>query len=108
MARPQWKSTLSGMARRSLTLFGPASFADVDGYVGTWVINTGKSHFDPGPPIKSETLIVTHAGNGLLHILDAETFGDGTSCRVASRNFVTQCLLKDVTDLRPVAAGRLP
>jgi hypothetical protein len=79
MARPQWKSTLSGMARRSLTLFGPASFADVDGYVGTWVLNTGKSHFDPGPPIKSETLIVTDAGNGLLHVLDAETFGDGTS-----------------------------
>jgi hypothetical protein len=103
MARPQWKSTLSGMARRSLTLFGPASFADVDGYVGTWVINTGKSHFDPGPLKKSETLIVTDA-----HVLDAETFGDGTSCRVASRNFVTQCLLKDVTDLRPVAAGRLP
>jgi hypothetical protein len=79
MARPQRKSILSGMTRLSLTLFGPASSADIDGYVGTWILDTGKSHFDPGPPIKSETFIVTHAGNGLLHFLDAETFGDGTS-----------------------------
>jgi len=79
MPRSQRKPTLSGMARLSLTLFGPASSADVDDYVGTWVLDTGKSQFDPGPPIKSETLIVTHAGNGVLHFLDAETFGDGTS-----------------------------
>jgi hypothetical protein len=79
MARRQRRLTLSGIARLSKTLFGPASFADVDGYAGIWVLNTGKSNFDAGPPIKSETLIVTHAGNGLLHVLDAETFGDGTS-----------------------------
>jgi hypothetical protein len=79
MARPQWKLAVSGMARLSRTLFSPASFVDVDGYVGTWVLNTRKSHFDPGPPIKSETLIVTDAGNGALSVLDAETFGDGRS-----------------------------
>jgi hypothetical protein len=79
MAQPQLKSILSGLARLSQTLFGPASSAYIDGYIGTWVLDTGKSRFDLGPPIKSETLIVTHAGNGLLHILDAETFGDGTS-----------------------------
>jgi hypothetical protein len=79
MARPQRKSILSGMATLSLSLFGPAYSADVDGYVGTWVLDTGKSHFDPGPPIISETMIVTYAGNGGLRVLDAENFGDGTS-----------------------------
>lgn len=79
MARPKWKLAVSGMARLSRTLFNPASLAAVDGYVGTWVLNTGKSHFDRGPPIKSETLIVTATGNGLLNVLDAETFGDGRS-----------------------------
>jgi len=86
MARPQWKSTLFGMARRFTDSVWPRIFRDVDGYVGTWVLNAGKSHFDPVPPIKSETLIVTIAGNGLMQVLDAKTFGDGTSDHLDGRH----------------------
>jgi len=36
-------------------------------FLGTWVLNVAKSTFDPSPPLKSNTLTITDAGNGAVH-----------------------------------------
>jgi len=81
MTRISSNSTLFGIIVASLCLLPPAALADgkdVNSYVGTWILNVAKSRFRPGPPMQSETLIITETG-GLWHVTDDEHFADGTS-----------------------------
>jgi hypothetical protein len=79
MARKQSLTTFLGFAILSVIIGGSASAADAQLFVGTWVLNVAKSDFHPGPPMKSETLVVRAAEKGGLQVTDDETFGDGTS-----------------------------
>lgn len=62
-----------------LVTFSVSSLAATIPYVGTWILSVEKSRFRPGPPMKSETLIVRDAGDGLWHVTDDEVFGDGST-----------------------------
>jgi hypothetical protein len=44
--------------------FGAAWGAD-DPFAGTWELNLAKSKFDPGPPVRSRTVTVEPAGDGV-------------------------------------------
>lgn len=44
-------------------------------FVGTWKLNVAKSKFDPGPPMKSETVTIGQEGNVSVEGLE----GDGTT-----------------------------
>ena len=81
MTRISSNSTLFGIIVASICLLPPAALADgkdVNAYVGTWILNVAKSRFRPGPPMQSETLIITET-SGLWHVTDDEHFADGTS-----------------------------
>ena len=46
--------------------WGAASvWAQTDPAVGTWKLNPAKSKYDPGPVPKSNTIVITKAGNGI-------------------------------------------
>jgi hypothetical protein len=44
-----------------------------DPVVGTWKMNAAKSKFDPGPPLKSLTIIFAPAGEGIKAAADVVT-----------------------------------
>jgi hypothetical protein len=55
------------VAKLVLTTFvfcGVAWGAD-DPFFGTWTLNVAKSKFDPGPPVRSRTVTVEPAGDGV-------------------------------------------
>lgn len=46
-------------------LLGSAALQAADPILGTWQLNVAKSHYDPGPPPKSQTRIYTQDKNGI-------------------------------------------
>jgi hypothetical protein len=46
-------------------LFCGAAWGADDPFVGTWKLNLAKSKFDPGPPVRSRTVTVEPAGDGV-------------------------------------------
>ena len=55
----------------------PASvLAQSDPAVGSWVLNTAKSRYSPGPPMKSQTITITATGNR-IRVVAKGVGGDG-------------------------------
>jgi len=48
-----------------LVLGAAAVSAQTDPAIGTWKLNPAKSKYDPGPVPKSNTVVITAAGNGI-------------------------------------------
>jgi len=46
-------------------VFCGAAWGVDDSFVGTWTLNVAKSKFDPGPPVRSRTVTVEPAGDGV-------------------------------------------
>jgi hypothetical protein len=46
-------------------LFCGAAWGADNPFVGTWKLNLAKSKFDPGPPVRSRTVTVEPAGDGV-------------------------------------------
>jgi hypothetical protein len=65
----------------SLTLVVGVSFAadpSPSPFIGTWVMNVGKSKFEGTPPVKSYTITITDAGGGKVHDKAEWVDSDGT------------------------------
>jgi hypothetical protein len=60
-------SMLTGMALVALPQLGFAQSSPQsdNAFVGTWKLNLAKSKFDPGPPVRSRTVTVEPAGDGV-------------------------------------------
>jgi hypothetical protein len=81
--------TLAAMAAAVLTLVGAESLADPPSrFLGTWVLDLGKSTFDPPQPafIKSQTLTVTAASGGATHTVIDTVGVDGSKYHVEFTN----------------------
>jgi hypothetical protein len=52
-----------------------------DPHVGTWKANLAKSKFDPGPPLKSDTVTITAQDNGIKLVEDF-VLADGKAYRI--------------------------
>ncbi|MGO8973850.1 MAG: hypothetical protein ACLQJ0_03480 [Steroidobacteraceae bacterium] len=64
----------------AIAMSGVALAADTTNpFLGTWALNVAKSTFDPGPPLKSNTLTITDAGNGAVHEVIDYVEGDGSA-----------------------------
>ena len=72
------RTTLYALATVTLCLAALASRAEgPSGLIGTWVLDVGKSTFDPGPPVKSDKITISDAGGGALHFTGDLVEGDG-------------------------------
>jgi len=58
------------------TAFG--NEAPANPFIGTWVLDVGKSKFEGTPPLKSYTITITDAGAGKLHDVADWVNGDGS------------------------------
>jgi hypothetical protein len=80
MIRMRIVRTLALAAATAVAMTGVALAADTTNpFLGTWVLNVAKSTFDPGPPLKSNTLTITDAGNGAVHEVIDYVEGDGSA-----------------------------
>jgi hypothetical protein len=80
MKRMMSTKMLSLAVTATIAMFGAVSSAEkTTPFEGTWVLDIKKSTFEPGPPMKGETLILHQDNKGLLHVIDDEMMGDGTS-----------------------------
>jgi hypothetical protein len=59
------RARLVGIVVATITVTAAIAFAQSkDPLVGTWVLNTAKSKYSPGPPPKSATTVIETAGSG--------------------------------------------
>jgi hypothetical protein len=52
-------------------------------WMGTWVLDIARSSFTPGPPLKSNTFVVSDAGDGRLHETMDYVNGHGKATHLA-------------------------
>jgi hypothetical protein len=72
------KTSLMFVALLSMAAVAFGSSATVAPFVGTWVLNVGRSEFLGAPALKSCTMTVADAGNDKLHIVGEWVNGDGS------------------------------
>ena len=75
MRLPQHRVVASIVAVMVLALVGVV-IAQSDPAVGVWKLNTAKSHYDPGPTPKSNTITITAVSNG-IHVMAKGENGAG-------------------------------
>jgi hypothetical protein len=69
---------IAGIAAR------PISAADKPNpWMGTWVLNIALSSFTPGPPLKSNTFVISDGGDGRVHETMDYVNGDGKATHLA-------------------------
>jgi hypothetical protein len=59
-----------------------SAWAQTDPAIGTWKLNPAKSKYDPGPVPKSNTIVITAAGEGRLKVSASGTDGNGNPTSV--------------------------
>jgi hypothetical protein len=71
---------LAFSAAATLLMINIAASADTPNpFLGKWVLDVGKSTFDPPPPPKSQTITVTQATGSATHVTIDTVAADGTS-----------------------------